>query len=67
VDGIRRRHRGVALLRVYVNATLNTHVKPVVGFVLGDGTNIDVPATTAPNTISVTPGGSGLIAITHSP
>ena len=52
---------------VYVNATLNTHVKPAIGFALGDGTNIDVPATASPNTIGVLPGVSGLIAITHSP
>lgn len=52
---------------VYVNATLNGHVKPAVGFVLGDGTNIDVPATTAPNTISINASGTGLIALTHSP
>jgi hypothetical protein len=52
---------------VYVNATLNGHIKPAVGFVLGDGTNIDVPATSSPNTIFIAPGGSGLIAITHSP
>ena len=61
---------GIAAWRywaVYVNATLNGHVKPAVGFALGDGTNIDVPATAAPNTITVIPGGSGLFTITHSP
>jgi hypothetical protein len=54
-------------MAIYVNATINSHVKPVVGFVLGDGTNIDVPATSSPNTITILPGGSGLITITHSP
>lgn len=52
---------------VYVSGTLNGHVNPAVGFVLGDGTNIDVPATSAPNTITITPSGSGLFTITHSP
>lgn len=54
-------------LSIYVNATLNGHVKPLVGFVLGDSTPADVPLTASPNTIGCIPGGSGLIAITHSP
>lgn len=61
---------GIAAWRyftIYVNATLNGHVKPLVGFVLGDVTPADVPLTASPNTIGVVPGGSGLIAITHSP
>ena len=60
---------GIAAWRwavIYVNATLNGHVKPLVGFVLGDGTNIDVPATSAPNTITIT-APSQLFTITHSP
>jgi hypothetical protein len=52
---------------IYVNATINGHAKPLVGFVLGDATPADVPLTAAPNTITILPGGSGLIAITHSP
>lgn len=51
---------------VYVNATLNGHVKPLVGFALGDGTNIDVPATSSPNTITIT-APTSLFTITHSP
>lgn len=52
---------------IYVNATINTHVKPLVGFALGDSTPADVPLTASGNTITILPGGSGLIAITHSP
>jgi len=52
---------------IYVSGTLNGHVNPLVGFVLGDATPADVPATVPPNTIQILPGGSGLIAITHSP
>jgi hypothetical protein len=61
---------GIAAWRyafIYVNATINGHVKPLVGFVLGDSTPADVPLTASPNTIGIVPGGSGLIAITHSP
>ena len=61
---------GIAAWRyfaVYVSGTLNGHVNPAVGFALGDGTNIDVPATAAPNTIAVAGGGSGVFTITHSP
>ena len=52
---------------IYVNATLNGHVNPLVGFCLGDGTNIDVPLTPSGTTISILPTGSGLITITHTP
>jgi len=61
---------GIAAWRymaIYVSGTLNGHVNPAVGFVLGDGTNVDVPATAAPNTITILPGGTGLFTITHSP
>ena len=51
---------------VYVNATINGHVKPLVGFALGDATNIDVPATSSPNTITIT-APTSLFTITHSP
>lgn len=50
---------------IYVNATINSIVKPLVGFVLGDATPADVPLTTAGNTIDVT--SAGLITITHNP
>lgn len=52
---------------LYVNATLNGHVKPLVGFFLGDSTPADVPLTAAPNTIQFTPNASGIGTITHSP
>ncbi len=52
---------------VYASGTLNGHVNPLVGFCLGNGTNIDVPITPAGATIGILPGGPGLIQITHSP
>jgi hypothetical protein len=49
---------------VYVNATLNGHIKPLLGFELGDGTAIDVPLTASGSTITIT---GSLLTITHSP
>ena len=49
---------------LYVNATLNGHVKPVVGFALGDSTPADVPLTPSGSTIAVN---GTAINITHSP
>lgn len=49
---------------IYVNATLNGHVKPLVGFALGDATPADVPLTPSGSTIGIT--GSAL-TITHTP
>src|SRR5208337_903252 len=46
---------------VYVSGTINGHVSPLVGFCLGDGTNIDVPLTPSATPITILPGGSGLI------
>lgn len=45
---------------VYYSGTLNSKVNPVVGWFLGDSTPADVPATTAPNTLTITPNASGL-------
>lgn len=50
---------------IYVLGTINTHVDPLVGFVLGDATPADVPLTTSGNTIDITT--SSLITITHTP
>lgn len=50
---------------IYVNATINGIVKPLIGFVLGDNTPTDVPLTSAGNTIDIL--ASSVINITHSP
>lgn len=44
--------------------TLNAKVDPIVGYFLGDSTPADVPATTAGNTLTVTPSASGFISAT---
>lgn len=49
---------------VYYNGTLNGKVNPLVGRYLGDVTPADVPATTAGNTLTVTPNASGILAAT---
>lgn len=41
--------------------TFNGKVDPIVGYFLGDSTNVDVPATTAPNTLTFTPNAAGII------
>jgi hypothetical protein len=48
---------------LYYLGTLNSKVNPIVGHFLGDGTNIDVPATTTGNTLTVTPNASGILTI----
>src|SRR5208282_4072523 len=40
---------------VYVSGTINGHVSPLVGFCLGDGTNIDVPLTPSGTPITILP------------
>ena len=49
---------------LYYLGTLNGKVNPIVGHFLGDGTNIDVPATTTGNTLTVTSNASGVATIT---
>jgi hypothetical protein len=49
---------------IYVNATLNGHVKPLLGFELGDATPADVPLTPAASTIFIS---GNQLTITHSP
>jgi hypothetical protein len=49
---------------IYYLGTLNGKVNPIVGYFLGDATPANVPATTAPNTLTVTPNASGLISAT---
>lgn len=49
---------------LYYLGTLNSKVNPIVGHFLGDATNIDVPLTTATNTITITPNASGIITAT---
>lgn len=55
----------VAVLRVV--GTLNGKVNPLVGYFLGDSTNIDVPATTDTNKLTITPNANGIIAATKTP
>jgi hypothetical protein len=49
---------------VYALGTLNGKVNPVVGYFLGDSTPADVPATTAGNSLTVTPSASGILTAT---
>lgn len=44
--------------------TLNGKVDPIVGYFLGDSTPADVPATTAGNTLTITPNASGILSAT---
>jgi hypothetical protein len=52
---------------IYYSGTLNGKTNPIVGHFLGDSTPADIPATTAPNTLTVTPNAAGLIAATKTP
>jgi len=51
-------------LVVYYLGTLNGKVNPLVGYALGDSTPADIPLTTAPNTLTVTPHSSGILSAT---
>lgn len=44
--------------------TFNGKVDPIVGYFLGDSANVDVPATTAPNTLTFTPNAQGILTAT---
>ena len=58
---------GIAAFRfavAYVNATLNSIVKPLLWCI--DNNGADVPATTAPNTLSYVPNATGLFQVAHS-
>jgi hypothetical protein len=58
---------GIAAFRfaaVYINATVNSIVKPLLFTIDNNGS--DVPATTAPNTLSVTWNATGIFQIAHS-
>lgn len=46
---------------VYYLGTLNGKVNPIVGHFLGDSTPADIPATTAGNTLTVTPNAAGIL------
>lgn len=43
------------------SGTLNGKVDPLIGYFLGDATNVDVPATTVGNALTVTPPTTGMI------
>jgi hypothetical protein len=49
---------------LYYLGTLNAKLNPIVARFLGDGTNIDVPATTVGNTLTFTPNAAGIITAT---
>jgi hypothetical protein len=49
---------------IYAVGTFGGKVNPIVGHFLGDATPADIPATTAPNTLTVTPSASGLLTET---
>jgi len=57
-SGIAAWRRGV----IYYAGTLNGKVNPIVGHFLGDATPADIPATAAPNTLTVTPNAAGLFS-----
>jgi len=49
---------------IYIDATLNGVVKPLIGVIDNNGS--DVPATTAPNTLTVTWNATGILQVAHS-
>lgn len=49
---------------IYYLGTLNSKVNPLVGYFLGDSTPADIPLTTSPNTLTVTPNASGILSAT---
>lgn len=49
---------------IYYLGTLNSKVNPIVAYFLGDATPADVPLTTAPNTLTITPNVSGILSAT---
>lgn len=49
---------------LYYLGALNSKVNPLVAHFLGDSTPADVPLTTAPNTITITPAAGGIISVT---
>lgn len=51
---------------IHVNGTLNGHVNPLVGYVLGDTTPADIPATTDGNTLTLTWNTGGIVTITYT-
>jgi hypothetical protein len=58
---------GIAAFRyaaIYINATVNAIVKPLIAVI--DNNAVDVPATTAPNTLSIVWNATGIFQIAHS-
>lgn len=58
---------GIAAFRYavgYINATVNTIVKPLIFCI--DNNGADVPATTAPNTLSIVWNATGVFQVAHS-
>jgi hypothetical protein len=58
---------GIAAFRyaaIYINATVNGIIKPLIAVI--DNNGVDVPATTAPNTLSVVWNATGIFQTTHS-
>jgi hypothetical protein len=58
---------GIAAFRyaaIYINATVNSVVKPLVAVL--DNNGADVPATTAPNPLTIVWNGTGVLQVAHS-
>ena len=49
---------------MYYLGTLNGKVNPLVGNALGDSTPADIPATSAGNTLTITPNANGILSAT---
>lgn len=49
---------------LYINATVNGIVKPLIGVI--DNNGVDVPATTAPNTLTIVWNATGIFQVAHS-
>ena len=58
--GIPAWRRGV----LYYLGTLNGKLNPIVAHCLGDATPADVPLTTAGNTLTINPSGTGVLTLT---
>lgn len=58
---------GIATVRaavLYLNATANSHVKPLMCYSLLDNTPADVPTIASGNTLTITPNASGIFTLT---
>jgi len=49
---------------IYQDTTVNSKVKPLLGYFIGDNTPADIPATTSGNTLTFTPNAAGILTAT---